>query len=122
MNEPARLLVIYTSSSEHWGELPMAEALVRKLCALGIKGGTAHEGSMGFGANRRVRHHIASGLADHTPVMVTAADSESRILEAIPHLRALAPTNTMLLLDAQVVPRHGGQTRVFSTEKIAVAR
>ncbi len=105
MDEPTRLLVIFTSSSETWGELPLAEALVKKLCSLGIEGGTAHNASIGFGSQRKVRTHSLVGADEHRPVMITAADSERRLREAIPHLRALAPHNTMLLVEAELIPR-----------------
>lgn len=105
MDEPTRLLVIFTSSSETWGELPLAEALVKKLCSLGIEGGTAHNASIGFGSKRKVRTHSLVGVDEHRPVMITAADSERRLRDAIPHLRALAPHNTMLLVEAELIPR-----------------
>ncbi|MFN7920315.1 MAG: DUF190 domain-containing protein [Bryobacteraceae bacterium] len=119
MDSPARLLLIYTSSSEAWGGLPLAEALVRKLCALGIEGATAHSASMGYGKHKRVRQHKATGDDEHRPVMVTAADTEAKILEAIPHLRALAPGNAMLILDAEMIPPRGGAERLTMKRELA---
>ncbi len=104
MADPAKFLVVYLSEAESWGEVPLFEAIVRKLCSLGIQGSTAHSGRMGFGRSRRVRLHGTIGRDENRPVLVTAADSEKKLRDAIPHLRALAPHNTILLLDAEVVP------------------
>jgi PII-like signaling protein len=120
MDDAARLLVIYTSASESWGQISLAEALVRKLCALGIAGATAHTGSMSFGKFRKVREHSAVGADEHRPTTVMAVDAESKLLEAVPHLRALAPENTMLLLPVEVVPRRGDTKRTFESTLRAV--
>ena len=124
MEEPAKLLVVFTTESECWGEAPLFEAIVRKLCSLGIEGSTASSARMGFGRSRRVHTHSAIGIDEDRPIVVTAADSEPKLREAIPHLRALAPRNRMLLLDAEIVPigpAAGARSKVSSDWLMAIS-
>jgi PII-like signaling protein len=61
-------------------------------------------GVMGFGQNHHVHRGRLFGVSDDRPIIIVAADEESRLRAALPALRELAPHAPMLLLDAEKLP------------------
>ena len=98
-----KLLLIFLSETDNHRDLPLHEALVRKLNSLGVSGATVHRGVMGFGKGHHVHRDRLFGVSDDRPITILAADSEQRLRTAIPTLRELAPTVPMLLLDAELL-------------------
>ena len=98
-----KLLLILLSETDNHRDLPLHEALVRKLNALGVSGATVHRGIMGFGKGHHVHRDRLFGVSDDRPLTILSVDSEERLRAAIPGLRELAPKVPMLLLDVELL-------------------
>lgn len=96
-----KMLVIFLAETETSGDLPLYEALVRKLNQKGIQGASVMRGVMGFGKDHHVHRGRLFGVSDDRPLMIVAADAEAALRNVVPSLRKLAPTAPMLLLDAE---------------------
>lgn len=96
-----KLLVIFLAETETHGDIPLYEALVRKLNQKGIQGASVLRGVMGFGKDHHVHRNRLFGVSDDRPVMIVAADSEENLRAIVPSLRKLAPAAPMLLMDAE---------------------
>lgn len=96
-----KLLLIFLSETDTHGDLPLYEALVRKLNHLGVSGATVQRGVMGFGQGHHVHRDRLFGVSDDRPITIIAADTEQHLRAALPGLRELAPKIPMLLLDAE---------------------
>ncbi len=103
MTKRAKLLLIFVDETESWEELPLYEAVVRRLVQLGLGGATAQAGIMGFGRHQRVHTKRLFGISDDRPITIAVVDEESKIRAALPELRAMVPENLMILLDAESV-------------------
>lgn len=99
-----KLLWIVLSETEMHGEVPLYEAIVRKLNHLGFAGATVFRGIMGFGSAHQVHRGRLFGVSDDRPVAVLLFDEEDKIRRAVPELRALAPGVLMVLAEAEKLP------------------
>lgn len=98
-----KILLIFLSESDTHRDLPLYEALVRKLNSRGVSGATVQRGVMGFGQGHHVHRDRLFGVSDDRPITILAADTEERLRAAVPELRELAPKIPMLLVDAEAV-------------------
>ncbi len=96
-----KLLVIFLAETETHGDIPLYEALVRKLNQKGIQGASVLRGVMGFGKDHHVHRGRLFGVSDDRPVMIVAADSEQNLRSVVPSLRKLSSSAPMLLMDAE---------------------
>ena len=103
MKPPTKMLVIYVDETDLWGTVTLYEAIVRRLRQLGLAGATAHRGIMGFGSQGKVHHKRLFGVSDDRPVVISVVDSEQKIREVLPEIRAMVKEGLVALLDAEVV-------------------
>lgn len=96
-----KLLVVFLAETETHGDIPLYEALVRKLNQKGIQGASVLRGVMGFGKDHHVHRNRLFGISDDRPVVIVAADSEENLRNVVASLRKLAPAAPMLLMDAE---------------------
>jgi hypothetical protein len=96
-----KLLMIFVSETDLHGEIPLYEALVRRLNQKGVLGASVMRGVMGFGHEHHVHRGRLFGISDDRPVVILAADEEGHLRAALPALRELAPQAPMILLDAE---------------------
>ncbi|QOY84981.1 DUF190 domain-containing protein [Paludibaculum fermentans] len=96
-----KLMVIFLAETETHGDIPLYEALVRKLNQKGVQGASVMRGVMGFGKDHHVHRGRLFGVSDDRPVMIVAADSEENLRNVVPSLRKLAPSAPILLMDAE---------------------
>ncbi len=96
-----KLLLIFLSETDLHGDVPLYESMVRRLNQKGVSGASVMRGVMGFGQDHHVHRGRLFGISDDRPVMIVAADEESRLRAALPALKELAPQAPMLLLDAE---------------------
>jgi PII-like signaling protein len=103
---PVKLLVILVDETDTWNnELPLYEAIVRRLVQLEVSGATVSTGIMGFGSHQKVHRKRLFGVTDDRPVTILVADSEAKIRQILPVIRPMVPADEglVLLLDAEVV-------------------
>jgi uncharacterized protein len=99
-----KLLLIYFDETDQWEQIPLYEAVVRRLRQLGIAGATVNVGIMGFGSHQRVHGKRLFGVSDDRPVTVSVIETEEKLRAAIPEIRLLVKEGLMALVDAEIVP------------------
>ena len=104
MNPPVKVLMILVDETDMWdNELPLYEAIVRRLVQLEVAGATVSSGIMGFGSHQKVHRKGLFGVTDDRPVTIMVAESEPKIREILPTIRPMVTEGLVLLLDAEVV-------------------
>lgn len=104
MQPPVKMLQVFVDETDLWGEVPLYEAVVRRIRQLGLAGATAAAGIMGFGSHMKVHRKRLFGVSDDRPVIITVVDSEARIRQVIPEIRAMVKEGLIVVLDAEVIP------------------
>jgi len=104
MNPPVKLLLIFVAETDTWQQIPLYEAIVRRLRQLDIAGATVQTGIMGFGSHMKVHHKRLFGITDDRPVTISVVDNESKLRQVIPEIRSMIREGLVVLLDAEVIP------------------
>jgi uncharacterized protein len=107
MTPPIKMLLIYVAESDLWEQMPLFEAIVRRLRQMGVAGATAHRGIMGFGSHMKVHHKRLFGVSDDRPVTITVVDGEAKLREVLPEIRGMVQEGLVVLLDAELIPPAG---------------
>lgn len=84
--EEAKRLSIYTGERDRIEGKPLVEAVVQKARELGLAGATVLRGSLGYGANSRVRTSKILMLSEDLPLVVEIIDTEEKIGRILPWL------------------------------------
>lgn len=98
-----KMMLIFCGENDAAGELPLYEALVRKLAQLGLAGATVTRGIMGYGTQHKVHHTRLFGISDDRPVTITVIDEEQRIRDALPALKPMVQELLVVLQDVEAV-------------------
>ncbi len=113
-----KILLIYLDENDMWEQIPLYEAVVRRLRQLDIAGATVHAGLMGYGGHHRVHRKRLFGISDDRPVTISAIDAEDKIRNAIPEIRKLVGRTLMALMDVETVaPEPDAPEDTLSPEK-----
>jgi|SRR5579864_1896918 len=104
MTPPIKMLLIYVDETDLWEQMPLYEAIIRRLRQMHVAGATAQHGIMGFGSHMKVHHKRLFGVSDDKPVTITVVDSESKLREILPEIRGMVEEGLVVLLDAELVP------------------
>jgi len=83
------LLTVYLDETDMDDEIPLYEAIVRRLLHHSIAGATVVSGMMGYGRQGRVHHKRLFGVSDDRPVVISVVDQESKIRAILPEIRAM---------------------------------
>ena len=103
MSSPAKMMLVILSQNDMHGEVPLYEAVVRRMVQLEVRGATVNVGEMGFGSHHKVHHKRLFGVADDRPVTITAVDSEERLRKIAPEIRKMLPDGIIVMTDAEVL-------------------
>jgi len=103
MNPPVKLLLIFVDETDTWQQIPLYEALVRRLRQLDVAGATVQTGIMGFGSHMKVHHKRLFGISDDRPVTIFVVDNESKLRHVLPEIRGMVREGLIVLLDAEPV-------------------
>jgi PII-like signaling protein len=103
MKPPVKMLMIYVDETDLWGTVTLFEAIVRRIRQLGLAGATVHHGIMGFGSHGKVHRKRLFGVSDDRPVVITVVDTEQKVRDVLPEIRAMVKEGLVVLLDAEVV-------------------
>ena len=104
MIEKTKVLMIFISETERLEDLPLYEAIIRKLVHLNVQGATVSTGIMGFGRHHHVHRKRLFGVNDDRPITITVVESETKMQEIIPVIRPLVKAGMVIVFDAgQVV-------------------
>jgi PII-like signaling protein len=103
MNAPTKLLLIFFDESDQYGDMPLFEAILRRLVQMGISGATVQTGIMGYGVHHRIHHKRLFGVSDDKPITIAVIDEEEKIRKALPTIRPMVKEGVVILLDAEVI-------------------
>ena len=103
MSSLNKMMLVFLSQNDMHGEVPLYEAVVRRMVQLEVSGATVHVGIMGFGSHHKVHHKRLFGVADDRPVMITVVDSEAKLRHVAPEIRKLVSDGIIVLTDAEVL-------------------
>ena len=95
-------VTIYLRENEMSGDVPLHEAIVRRLLHLDIAGATVLRGVMGYGRHGHVHRKRLLGVSDDRPVMVVSIDEPQKIHAAMPELRKLHPEGLITLQEVTI--------------------
>jgi PII-like signaling protein len=104
MTPPNKMLMIFVDESEQWEDVPLYEAILRRLVRFDIAGATVQIGVMGFGSHHRIHRKRLFGVSDDRPVTIMVIDDEAKLRNAIPEIRPLVKEGLLLLTDVEVIP------------------
>ncbi len=100
------MLVISIGESDRWEDIPLYEAIARKLIQLKAPGATVQRGIMGFGSHqKRLHQQQLFGFSDDRPITIYVIHREDELRgHIIPGLRGMIRHGLMFLVDAEVIP------------------
>ena len=98
-----KLLTICFDETDSYGDLPLYEAIVRRLVQLGIAGATVQRGIMGFGPKGLVHRKRLFGVPDDRPITITVVDKEDKLLPILAELREMVAEGPIYLQDVTMV-------------------
>ena len=105
MNKPAKLLVILLDENDVWRDVPLYEAICRKLIQLGAPGATVQAGIMGFGSHQKIHHKGLFGVPDDRPITISVVAAEEELRGSIiPGIRPMVREGLLFLMDVEVIP------------------
>ncbi|MEO8131723.1 MAG: DUF190 domain-containing protein [Bryobacteraceae bacterium] len=104
MTPPTKMLIIFVDESDQYDELPLYEAILRRLVQFEIAGATVQMGVMGFGSHHRIHRKRLFGVSDDRPVTIIVVDEEAKLRKAIPEIRPLVREGLLLLSNVEVIP------------------
>lgn len=100
MSTPVKVLVVFVDETDTWENLPLYEAVIKKLAKHKIIGATAIEGMMGFGAHGKLHKRSLFGVSADKPVLIVSVDHEDKLIKAIPDIQKMIEGGLILILDA----------------------
>ena len=103
-----KLLVIVVGENDKWQDMPLYEAITRKLIQLKAPGANVQRGIMGFGSHQKRLHHgQLFGISDDRPVTISVVHDEDALRDSIiPAIQAFLRHGLMFMADIEVVPLH----------------
>lgn len=103
-NGPAKLLLILVDETDQWHDLPLYEAICRKLVQLNAPGATVQAGIMGFGKQHHIHRKRLFGVPDDRPISIMLVAPEVELREKlIPAIRPMVQDGLVLLTDVEVI-------------------
>ncbi len=99
-----KMLMVFVDETDTWEDLPLYEAIVRRLVRLEVSGATVQAGIMGYGSNAKVHRKRLFGVSDDRPITVVVVDTEEKLRRVLPEIRPMIKEGLMLLTDVEVIP------------------
>ncbi len=99
----AKLLRIFVSEADRWGDKPLYEALVEALRANDIAGVTVLAGIMGYGPSRQIYHEKMLELSHNRPMVLNVIDAEEKLRAFLPLLDKMVKDCLVVMSEVDVV-------------------
>ena len=101
-----KMLVITIGETDRWEDVPLYEAIARKLIQLKAPGATVNRGIMGFGSHqKRLHRQQLFGVSDDRPVTIAVVQEESALrATTIPAIREMVKHGLIYLMDVELIP------------------
>ncbi len=99
----ARMMRIYIGESDRWKDKPLHQALVEAMRANDIAGVTVYRGILGYGAHRRLHKDKRLHLSHDCSIMLSAVDSEGKLLAFLPLVEQMVEEGLVVLSDVDII-------------------
>lgn len=101
-----KLLVVVVGENDKWEDMPLYEAITRKLIQLKAPGATVQRGIMGYGSHhKRLHHGQLFGISDDRPVTISVVHEEQALRTfVIPSIQVMVRQGLMFLMDVEFIP------------------
>jgi hypothetical protein len=101
-----KLLIVVVGENDKWEDMPLYEAITRKLIQLKAPGATVQRGIMGYGSHhKRLHHKQLFGISDDRPVTISLVHEEQALRESIiPAIQELVRQGLMFMADVEYIP------------------
>ena len=97
-------LIVYLDETDMHDDLPLYEAVCRRLNQMGAPGTTVLAGIMGFGSQHHIHRKRLFGVSDDRPIQISVVADEAFLREkAIPAIRPMLKDGLMFLIDVEVI-------------------
>ncbi len=105
MDTFSKMLVVLVDETDTWNDIPLYEAICRKLVQMNAPGATVQAGIMGYGSHGHIHRKRLFGVPDDRPISISVIASESELREKIiPAIRPMVSEGLMLLQDVEMIP------------------
>lgn len=116
----AKLMRVFLGEADRWHDVPLYDAIVKKLRLMDIAGATVYRGILGYGA--KGHQHKASFFHPmrDLPVMVSVIDSEEKISAAAKAIEEMIEDGLIVISGAEIVRlvRSAGPTETTDEAKL----
>ena len=100
----AKMLLIFVDETDTWEDMPLYEAIVRKLAQAGVSGATVQAGIMGYGNHHpHVHRKRLFGIPDDRPITITVVEQDEVMRRVTPDIRPMVQDGLMVMLDVELV-------------------
>jgi uncharacterized protein len=101
-----KLLVIVVGENDKWVDIPLYEAITRKLLQLKAPGATVQRGIMGYGSHQKRLHRgQLFGISDDRPITISVVHHEEQLRTVIiPAIQGLVRHGLMFMTDVEFIP------------------
>jgi PII-like signaling protein len=99
----AKLMRIYIGEADQWKNKPLYKALVEAMRANDIAGVTVYRGILGYGAHRRMHKDKALGLSHDSSIMLSAVDTEEKLLSFLGLIDQMVEEGLVVLSDVDII-------------------
>lgn len=101
---PAKMLVILVDESDILDDMPLYEAICRKLEQLSAPGATVQGGLMGFGSHGHLHRKRLFGVPDNKPVSIFIIDQEENLRDKIiPAIKPMVTEGLIYMTSVDIV-------------------
>jgi len=111
LSGPAKMLVIYIDETDKLGNMPLYEAILRRLRKRDCAGATVMRGIMGYGAQHRIYGATTLGIPENRPVTITAVESEEKIDNVLQEIADMVQEGMVVTVDAYVQKYTAGRPK-----------
>jgi hypothetical protein len=99
--QPGKLLRIYVSEHDRYGDKPLYEAIVDRCRELKVTGATVFRAFEGFGETAELhRHHLFGG---DQPIVITIVESPEQAERILPILQSMLSGGIIAVSDVEMI-------------------
>jgi PII-like signaling protein len=96
-------LSVYLDETDVSGDVPLYEAVVRRLLSMNVAGATVYRGIMGYGKHGKVHRTRLFGVSDDRPIIVVAIDRAETIRRTLSELRSMIREGLITVQPIEVI-------------------
>jgi PII-like signaling protein len=100
---PAKKLVIYVNSVQHYGAKPVYEAIVEFLHRHGCSGATVTRAIFGYGESGKIHEAHLFSMTEDVPMRVEVVESEQKITALLPFIYDMVDKGLIEVQDTEVI-------------------